>query len=306
MRPSRIILAGTLAATLALPATAHAAGTVSGGPVRVAGYTVSLTAVDGRRDTLTIIVDRGTPAEGQSDVLHVTSGVRVAVGRGTATIKGAFGERGDVDLRLRDARVERGRDLPRGCTGSRGARHGGTLVGRLRLRLPSGRVTTIRSLPASTHVGGTLRCDGQRVPGRGDGDGDGGNGRDDEPRLMLTLRRDGSTFAFAATKRELTLSRSTDPQRAGRATVTISSMARAAGSNLLTVSDGGARATVKGAGAFTGTGLFTSSSGAGPFATGPLTGNLRVKLQGASPIDVGGEDAILLNGGHAASALLSR
>ncbi|MBB4664749.1 hypothetical protein [Conexibacter arvalis] len=298
MKRSRIILAGALAATLALPAAAQAAGTVSGGPVKVAGgYSVMLSAVDAKRDSLTIVVDRGTVANGQMDTLHVTRGVRVVVRPGKATIKGAFGRRGDVDLRLRNASADRSRKVPRGCTGKPGTTHKGALVGRLRLRLPNGKLVTIRSLPSQTSVGGSIRCDRTSDRRRGDGgDGDGGDGQDDQMRLMLTLERDGVNYSFMATKRDLTLTRAGAPERAGRATVSSATIVRAGGSNLLSASDGGARATVKGAGAFTGTGLFRSNGGGGPFATGPLTGNLRVKLQGAPLIDVAGDDAILLNG----------
>jgi hypothetical protein len=295
----RLILAGTvLAALAASPAAASAAGTVSGGPVRAAGgQSVTLHAVDARKDTLTIALDRGTAANGETEVLMFTTGVRVTVGRGSAAIKGTLGRRGSVDLRLRNVRSERGAKLPEGCTGSKGITHSGRLEGKLRLRLANGKTVTIRSFPASTYVGGNLRCDRDRTPTGDGGDGSDADGKDDEPRLVLNTQTDGASVTFMATKRTLQLSRVEPARKDGRATVQAISSVRASGSNLLVVSDGGARAGVNPAGAFTGNGVFTSTTGGGPFASGPLTGSLKVKPQSAPVIAIAGENAMLMNAG---------
>lgn len=294
----RTIVVAAVAAAAALPATASATGTVSGGPVKVAGgYSVALQAVDAKKDRLTIVVNRGTEANGQNDVLDVTSGVRVAVGSGSATVKGSLGTRGKVDLRLEGARKDSGRKLPKGCTGTPKSTYTGRLVGKLELRLPNGKTTTIRSLPSSSQVGGGLiECPDRSDRRKGDGgDGDGGDG-DDQPRLILAGQSDGTTFSFVATKRSLSLTRIVAPKKERGATVSAMTSVQASGANLLQPADGGATAGVQAAGAFTGAGAYRSNVGPGPMTTGPLVGSLRVKLQGGPVISIAGEHAVLQNG----------
>jgi hypothetical protein len=293
----RTILAVAATASAVLPAAAGAAGSVSGGPVKVAGgYTVALHAEDAAKDRLTIVIDRGTTARGQSDVLSFTTGVRVTVRGASASIKGSLGTHGTVDLQLRNARKDAGRKLPKGCTGTPKSTYTGRLAGTLRLRLPNGKQVTIRSLPAASAIGGgrvecrdtdTRKGDG----GDGDGSGDGG-----EPQLMLSTEVGGASVTFLATKSALTLTRSVPAKKERGATVTAMTSVRASGSNLLTPSGGGAAAGVKSAGAFVGSGTYTSNVGPGPATTGPLSGGLTVKLQGAPVINIVGENAMLLNG----------
>lgn len=293
----RTILAVAVAATAVLPTTASAAGSVSGGPVKVTGgYTVSLHAEDAAKDRLTIVIDRGTATRGQSDVLTFTTGVRVTVRGGAASIKGSLGAHGAVDLRLRKARKDPERKLRKGCTGSPKATYSGRLEGTLRLRLPNGRSVTVRSLPATAATGGgPIECrdtDTRKGDGGDGGDGDG----DGEPRLFLAGEAGETSFTFVATKGALTLTRSVPAKKQRGTTVEAMTSVRASGSNLLTPSGGGAAASVKAAGAFTGTGTYNSNVGPGPMTTGPLTGSLMVKLQGAPLITIAGENAMLANG----------
>ncbi|MBF6619689.1 MAG: hypothetical protein ITG02_05600 [Patulibacter sp.] len=294
----RTILAVAAAATAVLPAAAGAAGSVSGGPVKVAGgYTVMLHATDAKKDQLLIMIDRGTASRNQSDTLMFTTGVRVTVRGGSASIKGSLGSHGRVDLRMQNARKDSGRKLREGCTGTPKATYSGRLVGTLRLRLPNGKTATIRSLPASTSSGGgDVKCHDTDPRKGGDGEGGDGEGQDDQPRLLLSSQSDGTTFTFVATKGELTLTRSAAPQKQRGTTVTAMTTVRASGSNLLQPADGGATAGVKSAGAFTGNGAYRSSVGPGPMTTGPLVGSLRVKLQGAPLVTIAGENAMLMNG----------
>lgn len=282
----RLILGGVVVAGLMVsPAAASAAGMVTGGPVKAAGYSVTLAADDAREgDTLTIIADRGTPADGESEILTFTKGVRVTVGRGSATIKGTLGRRGSVDLRLRATRTQRSKP-PKGCTGSRSTTRTGRLEGRLRLRLANGKRITIRSLNGAIRGSGKLVCNPDpRIGGDGEG-GDGGDGGG-EPRLMLSQ----DSLVFSATKSSLELIRFEPAHRDGRAEVSVTRTVRASGSNLLAVSGGGA--TVRPAGAFSGEGVFTATSGGGAFASGPLTGSLK-----AGAVAIAGDDAILMNAG---------
>lgn len=294
----RTILTAAAALIAAAPATATAAGSVSGGPVKVAGgYTVLLHAEDAKRDTLTITIDRGTVKRGQSDVLEFTAGVRVNVRGASATIKGSLGSYGKVDLRLVGARKDARRKLRKGCTGTPRSTVSGRLEGTLRLRLPNGKSVTIRSLPASTATGGgKVECasDDRRVGDGGEG-GD-GDGQDDRPRLILSGTSEGVSFSFMATEQELTLTRSVPPKQQRGTTVAAITFVRATGSKLLQPADGGASAGVTSAGAFTGNGAYRSTVGPGPATTGPLSGSLRVTLQGGPLITIAGDDALLLNG----------
>jgi hypothetical protein len=295
---SRLIAVGAVAAALTLPAAASAAGTISGGPAKAGGYDVSLTATDGKKDSLTIILERGTQARGENVVLSFTRGVKVTVRGSTATIKGTLGSHGSVDLRLQGAGAARKGKLPKGCTGSPGTSRTGRLVGKLRLRLPEGRFVTIRSLPGSSNIGADLEC--RSTDDRPGGDGEGGNGDGDgEPRLMASGDSEGVTFSFMAQKRSLTLSRITPPQRDRGTTVSVVNSVHATGSNLLKVAGGGSSATVSAAGAFTGTGLFNATMNTGSMAMGPLTGNMRVKLAGVPIISITSEQATLLDGDKA-------
>jgi hypothetical protein len=295
----RTILAVAATATAVTPATASAAGTISGGPVKVGGgYTAMLQATDAKQDRLTIIVNRGTEANGQNDILDVTRGVRVTVGRGSATINGSLGTHGKVDLRLTGARKDSSRKLPKGCTGTPKSTYTGRLAGRLELRLPNGKTVTIRSLPTSAQVGGGLiQCPDRDDRRKGDGgEGDGGDGDDDQPRLIFSGQSEAVTFSFIATKRSLSLTRSVAPKKERGATVSTMTSVQASGSNLLQPADGGATAGVKSAGMFTGDGAYRSSVGPGPMTTGTLTGSLEVKLQGLPVLTIAGENAVLMNG----------
>lgn len=292
-----ILIACALVAALAVPATASAARTITTAPVKVAGgYQVSLMATDGDEDRLIITMQHGTWADGQSDVLQFTRGVRVTIKGASVSVKGTLGSRGSVDLRLRGARINPKAKLPKGCTGKRATTLTGRLEGKLRLKLPNGKFVTIRSFPGATMIqsGSDLKCTSPGVGDGGDG-GDGGSG-DGEPRLMLNTMADGVNVTFIAEKRSLMLTRSSQDQRDGRATVSAFTTVTASGSNLLTVSGGGARAAVRSAGRFTGSGEFTATVSSGSYATGPLTGSLQVRLQGASTVAIAGDDAILLNG----------
>src|SRR5690606_20197619 len=120
----------------------------------------------------------------------------------------------------------------------------GRLTGKLRLKLPTGRWVTVRSLRAETHGQGKVTCkDGNNLPG-GDGEGGDGTGRDDEPRLMLNADAEGGRMMFLAERGRIMLTRTSAERRERGATVQTMSSAHATGSNLLRVSGGGAGAAV--------------------------------------------------------------
>lgn len=290
---SRFLSVGVVLVALALPTTANAAGTVSGGPAKVAGgYTVTVQGTDGAKDSFSVSIVQGKATRGQTDHLSFSRGVRVTVRSRSASIKGSLGRHGSVDLRLRDARKVKGK-LPEGCKGSTGTTYSGRLQGRLRLRLPNGKFVTIRSLPGSTFAGGKLDCQG-RTPGTGDG-GDGSGDGTGEPRLTLSQQVPGGTLVFSATKRTLDLTRILDEARDGRTTVSHVQRVHATGDRLLRPSSA-TQATVGGTGAFTGSGAFSGAAVTPTMATGPLTGNLRARIQGGPTVAIVGEQAILQDG----------
>lgn len=205
----------------------------------------------------------------QSDVLDVTRGVSVTIRGASAHIRGSLGKRGSINMRLRNVRTTKNK-LRKGCTGNPGKTRTGRLTGKLRLKLLDGKWVTIRSLNATTTSSSKVTCRGNTAPG-GDGEGGNGDGPAGEPQLMLSTNQPGSSITFMATRSTLFLTRHLDSRKEGRATVSLSSTLRAKGSNLLSVQGGGAGATVRSARGFSGTGTFTSITGAGPMTTGPLT-----------------------------------
>lgn len=297
MKSRLVPVAVALAATLATPAFADAAGTVSGGPAKVAGgYQLIVSATDARKDTFTILLTKVTAKAKRTEeqIFAFDRGVKVRVKGGSASVKGSLGRWGRVDLRLGDSRATKRKRLPKGCTGTTGTTRLGTLRGKLRFRMPNGKFVTLRSLSAQTYVGGKLDCTKRGAPGKGDGDGGDGDGAGGEPTLMLSKRDGGATFTFTARKSSLFAIASEDPEATKPARVSRSVSAR--GTNLLVVSGGGASAHVKSAGAFTGDGSFTAAVASGQFATGTLAGSLGVRIPGAGTVALVGDDAILMNG----------
>jgi len=280
-----------IAALIAAPAAASAA-TVVGGPVRIGAQQVMLTAVDGPKDSLTISATRGAPARMQIDSLTYTRGVRVVVRGRTATITGSLGSRGTVNLRLTGARLISRPKAPVGCTWTVRSAYAGRLTGILRVRIGGAR-PVLRSLPATAMGASRITC-------RGAGDGTGGGGGDGptgggEPQLMWS-RHDtaaNETVMFTATRSQLGFLRSSSVTEGAIAYSAVTSVI-ATGANLLTITGGGAHASVPAIGAFTGSGQFTADSVTPTIATGSLGGQ-RIRPVGLPAYAIGGDDAMLMN-----------
>lgn len=290
----------TVAALVATPSMAAAAGSVTAGPVRVAGYTIALEATDAKKDSLTIMFDRGPLKNRHSHSLHFTTGVKVTVVGATAHIRGSLGTHGTINMRLQNARIAppAKRKLPKGCVGRPGVVRTGRLVGQLKVRLPTGRMVTIKSMPVTTRINSKItKCTGPSTDRKGDGGEGEGDGFGGEPTLMLSsTQKGGVSFSFVATKKTISLVRSVNPKRTRGVTVSSTASVSAQGSNLLQPADGGSFAGVKSAGSFTGAGAYRSSTGPGPVTTGTLRGSLKIKMAGTPVITIAGDNAVLMNG----------
>ncbi|MGE4426813.1 MAG: hypothetical protein AB7G37_10220 [Solirubrobacteraceae bacterium] len=298
----RFVAGVALAAAVALPASASAAGTINGGPVKVkGGYQLSVSAVDAKKDTFTVILVDADKHETEQHLFTFRKGVKVTVKGKSASIKGKLGRWGSVDLKLRNAKTDKKK--PReGCSAAgrtTGTTRTGTLEGRLRFRMPNGKFVTVRKLRAQTYSGSVtsvdpLQCDDDRVGDGGEG-GD-GDGQNDEPQLFLTKDHADGKLSFIARKRSLMLTWSQEP-KGKKQPAQITRTATATGENLLTASDGGVTAAVKGTKPFTGNGAYRADPAIpGPATTGTLLGSLKVTLPGVPVVSVAGDGAVLLNG----------
>lgn len=285
-------------AALAVPAGASAASVSASAAKLTSGQVLGLDANDGwgKPDGFTLIVTRGIlptakRLPNQMDMFDFKR-VNVVINGNRATIKGSLGPRGSVNLRFTNPKLVRAK-LPRGCTGKPARSYTGQFVGVLRFRAVDGRWNTIRRMPAEIYTGDAtkLTCVGDASPAKGDGDGSGAGG---EPRLAL--HRDlgnQNSWVFTATRSSLTFTRMLNiavPKGSMHMT-----MITATGSGLLNVTGGGAHATVRGAGAFTGGGTFTSAFASEMVATGPLAPGLTVTGFGVPTVQIEGENAVLTN-----------
>lgn len=286
-------------AALAVPAGASAASVSASATKLTSGQLLGLDANDGRGkpDSFNLIVTRGIlptakRLPNQMDMFDFKR-VNVVINGNRATIKGSLGARGSVNLRFTNPKLVRAK-LPRGCTGKPARSYTGQFVGVLRFRTVDGRWNTIRRMPAEIYTGDAtkLTCVGDSTA-KGDGDGN-GSGAGGEPRLAL--HRDlgnGNSWFFTATRSSLTFTRMLNiavPKGSMHMT-----MITATGDALLNVTGGGAHATVRGAGAFTGGGTFTSAFASETVATGPLAPGLTVTGFGVPVVQLEGENAILTN-----------
>jgi hypothetical protein len=166
MNPRSPILLAAVAATsvvLAAPAMASAAGSsVVAGPLKVKGYTLTLSATDGgASDSFAVSAIK---TSGQSSQMHTwsfSSGVDVKIGSGKATIKGSLGKYGSVNATVNAGRAGKGA-VPKGCTGTTGSTRLGTLGGATKLVLDTTFFKTVNVKKAKAQIvsGGTLKCSG--------------------------------------------------------------------------------------------------------------------------------------------------
>lgn len=282
-----------LAAFLVAAGTANAATTVTGGPIKVKGYNLSLVGVDnGAKDSLTVIFTRGVRKSTQLHTYTFSKGVKVT----KTSIRGSLGRFGRVNLSLRNIRTPRNAKtaLPKGCLGRVGKSRIGTLKGQFRLVADR---TYFRTVKASKMRGaslttGKLNCSGGGGNGNG-GDGNGGGMGRGETMLSHTLTDGGAMTSLVATKRSLTVTQVEDQAKTKPAM--LMHMISHSGPGVLTVAGGGTSATVKSSAPFfRGQGLFSGEAAMGPVVPGTLAGNLTARFDSIKPITFRG-DAMLMN-----------
>lgn len=281
-----------IAGFLALTSSASAATAVTGGPIKVRGYNMTLVGSDnGAKDSLTVIFARGAGRSSQFHSYTFQKGIKVT----KTSIRGSLGRFGRVNLTLRNPRKLRNTKsvLPKGCSGRVSRSRTGTLSGKFRLVADRTyfRTVTAKKMRGASSTTGKLNCSGSGPGAKGDGNGGGGMGQG-ETMLSHSSLNGGATSSLVATKRSLVATHIEDPAKTKPAMVVHMISATAPGT--LTVVGGGASATVKAtAPFFRGRGLFTGELAGGPIVPGKLGGNLSARFDSIKPITFGG-DAMLM------------
>jgi hypothetical protein len=285
---ARILIGAVLAALLAVPAGATAAGTIVGGPLKVRGYDMTLIGNDqGKRDSVTVMFTRTAGKTRQQHFYTFEKRVKVT----GKSISASLGRYGTIQLKLVDARNSKiKKAIPKGCSGTTGKAKVGTLAGKLKLVADKTFFRTVKTKKfAGTAVtGGNLRCDrgGQGQPGGGgEGDGDATGG----PMLTQSKPDGGAHFMFTATP-GMQMAIQTEDRNA-TAPAQILHMISGAGQGLVV---GGGTATATGIRSyFGGQGTF-SGTAMGTVSVGTLSGDLVAKFDSIAPIAILGE-ATLIN-----------
>jgi hypothetical protein len=150
------------AGLLAAPAGASAAGTVIAGPLKVKGYSMTVTATDGSSDSLGVMFNRTAGKASQMHSYSFSQGVNVKVSGASASIKGSLGRYGNVNLKLKGAGAARKGIVPKGCTGTAGKSRAGALRGSFKLVADTTYFKTVsaKSLKGQIQKGGSIKCDG--------------------------------------------------------------------------------------------------------------------------------------------------
>jgi hypothetical protein len=288
--PTAVALAA--AALLALPAAAGAASTktVSAGPLKVKGYSMTILATDaGSADSLSIVFDKAAGSARQMHSYTFARGVAVAVKGSTATIKGSLGRFGSVNLRLAAGRKARGA-VPKGCTGTPGTTRKGVAKGKLKLVADSTFFKTVAAKKLTGAIYGAAKLDCRTMPAGSEhglmltSSVDAADGQ-----LMLTISRDG------AGKVTQTVMRSDAEAATAPASVfhMISAPAGAAG---LAPSADLSSATAAAAGPFLAGSLRFDGEAMAGMSMGRLSGDFAARFDsiGTQQLAAGGPDAMLM------------
>lgn len=279
---ARILTTATIAAALAVPTAAQAAGSVVAGPLKVRDYEMTLIGTDAAKDSLSVMFSKTKGKSSQMHMYAFDSGVKVT----PTSISGSLGSYGAVNLKLRNASSAKG-TVPKGCTGKPGQTKRGTMSGSFKLVADKTYFKTVKatSLPGMVSTGGNLKCDGA-----GGGTGTGQPGKAGASLMVNEQGADGM-FTFTATKGSQSAMRMDDESKTGPARIMHMISAQGAGLSV----QGGAAATAKGIAPFLrGTGTFEGER-AGSMATGTLGGSLTAAFDSIGAVKIGG-DAMLMGG----------
>ena len=292
MHRNSSMLVAALAATglLTLPAGALAAGTVIAGPVKVKGYSVSLTATDAKAgDGLSVFAVKSS---GGSQQMHSWSftGVAVTVKGSKATIKGDLGAYGKVNAKVVASRKVKGA-VPPGCKGTAGTVRKGTMKGATKLVLDASFFRTFapKKLPAQIAQAGKLDCSGA-------GGGTGGGGPASGLMLMSSATTAGGQLMVNIVKQGTTISQTvmrTDKPANGASVFHMIS-ARAGASGLAAAGDLGS-ATAAAAGPFLSGTLSFTGEPMGTMASGTIAGDFVARFDsiGAQSLPAGNDGMLM-------------
>ncbi len=291
---SRLMTGASLAALVAMLAfatTAQAANSITGGTLKVRGYSVTLLASDsGKKDSLNVLFHRKAKKSFQSHSYTFMKGVKVTKN----SIKGSLGRYGTINMKLKDLRsVKNKTKLPTGCTGTKSKVKVGVLKGKFKLKADKKFFRTVKakSLNASLNIGGKIDCSGSGGGMGGSGDGTGG-GKADEPILVQTRLINGATHSLTAENGVLSALLSESLTKTSPAVVTHMAMTSAPGA--LTVTPNATAKVKSFAPFFSGAGDFTPTTVLDGFAMGTLNGNFAARFDGVGTVKFVG-DAQLLN-----------
>jgi hypothetical protein len=289
------LLAASAAATalLAAPGAALASGTVTAGPIKAKGYTLTLTAGDnGANDYLAVSAFRSS---GGSYQMHSWTfrGAKVAVKGATATIKGNLGRYGKLDAKVRTSGGPIKGSVPAGCKGKPGSARRGLLTGnKLVLDTTFFRTLKLAHVKAQIVKAGKIDCSGP-------GSGGSGGGSAGSLMLMSSVAGADGQLTFSVLKTGSTVqqivSRSDAAAATAPATVVHMISARTGASGLTAASDLSS-ATAPAAGPFlTGTFAFAGTP-MGTMATGSASGGFAARFDSIGTQALpDGTDAMLMS-----------
>jgi hypothetical protein len=287
MKKTSLLCAATAATLLAAPAGALAKGTVVAGPVKVKGYSLTLTAMDGGRDSLLISAVKSAGGSQQSHS-WTFGGPKVTVKGGSATIKGSLGRYGSINAKVHATKSAKGA-VPPGCVGTPGSARKGTLTGKTKLVLDATFFKTVKPKHVKAQVikAGKLEC--AATGGGTDGKG-----------LMLSSTAEGAdgtlTVSVAKTGSRVTqtVMRSDDPAATAPASVFHIITAGTGESGLHAASDL-QNASAPAAGPFLLGQLAFAGTPMGDMATGTISGDFAAKFDSIGQQRLPeGTDAILM------------
>jgi hypothetical protein len=282
------------AGLLAAPAGASAAGTVVAGPMKVKGYSMTVTATDDSSDSVGVMFNRTAGKASQMHSYSFSEGVKVKVSGASASIKGSFGRYGNVNLKLKGAGAAKKGVVPKGCTGTAGKSRAGTLRGSFKLVADSTYFKTVsaKSLKGQLLKGGSIKCDGSH------------GGETKAPTtLTVSLQQPEGMLMFSASKAaDGSVNQQAMRMDEAGATAPASIMH-------LINAPGGAAAFAPSADLASATGSavspffkgafsFASDMAMGTTAMGKLSGDLVAAFDsiGAQPIAAGSPDAMIVSG----------
>jgi opacity protein-like surface antigen len=156
--PGRVLLAASLAAGLAVPASASAAApTVDLLPVvshKVGRY--DLAVAGSKLQGVTVSFTR---SRGKSTQVHAINGGKFTAKAdlSSARLKASYGRHGKVSMRFRATGPAR-RSRPKGCTGKPALSRRGVITGTLRVVIKGRIRARVTSLPSSLFKGGRFTC----------------------------------------------------------------------------------------------------------------------------------------------------